>query len=107
MVSNSPTVIIKSCGVSPFCADILIQDISVITNSSEKPVIAYEKCGNAENHIKEVKYDMSFGHLLLQSFRADDRKRSQVVQGPFCRTGYALVTRWCGTLIADSRCDSR
>ncbi len=35
---------------------------------SEKVVIAYEKRGNAENYIKEAKYDMAVGLLLLQSF---------------------------------------
>lgn len=35
---------------------------------SEEVVISYEKCGNAENYIKETKYDMAVGHLLLKSF---------------------------------------
>ena len=39
---------------------------------SEKVVIAYEKRGNAENYIKEAKYDMAVGHLLLQSFWANE-----------------------------------
>jgi hypothetical protein len=46
-----------------------------VTNTemaSEKVVIAYEKRGNAENYIKEAKYDMAVGHLLLQSFWATD-----------------------------------
>ena len=38
---------------------------------SEKVVIAYEKGGNAENYIKEAKYDMAVGHFLLQSFWAN------------------------------------
>jgi uncharacterized protein (DUF1330 family) len=40
--------------------------------SSEKVVIAYEKRGNAENYIKEAKYDMAVGHLLLNSFWANE-----------------------------------
>jgi hypothetical protein len=32
---------------------------------SDKVVIAYKKRGNAENYIKEAKYDMAVGHLLL------------------------------------------
>jgi hypothetical protein len=28
----------------------------------------YEKRGSCENYIKEAKYDMAVGHLLLQSF---------------------------------------
>jgi len=28
----------------------------------------YQKRGNSKNYIKEVKYDMSFSHLLLKSF---------------------------------------
>ena len=39
-----------------------------VTNTemaSEKVVIAYEKRGNVENYIKEAKYDMAVGHLLL------------------------------------------
>ena len=48
-----------------------------VTNTempSEKVVIAYEKRGNAENYIKEAKYDMAVGHLLLQSFWANTLK---------------------------------
>ncbi|MDF1520733.1 MAG: IS1380 family transposase [Brevefilum sp.] len=40
--------------------------------SSEKVVIAYEKRGNAENYIKEAKYDMAVGRLLLKSFWANE-----------------------------------
>jgi len=46
-----------------------------VTNTempSENIVIAYEKRGNAENYIKEAKYDMAIGHLLLQSFWANE-----------------------------------
>jgi hypothetical protein len=46
-----------------------------VTNTemaSEKLVIAYEKRGNAESYIKEAKYDMAVGHLLLQSFWANE-----------------------------------
>ena len=35
-------------------------------------VIVYEKRGNAENYIKEAKYNMAIGHLLLQSFWANE-----------------------------------
>ncbi|HEL5147306.1 TPA: transposase, partial [Escherichia coli] len=35
-------------------------------------VIYYEKRGNAENYIKEAKYDMAVGHLLLKSFWANE-----------------------------------
>ena len=40
-----------------------------VTNTelpSEKVVISYEKRGNAENYIKEARYDMAVGHLLLK-----------------------------------------
>jgi hypothetical protein len=40
--------------------------------SSEKVVISYEKRGNAENYIKEAKYDLAVGHLLLKSFWANE-----------------------------------
>ena len=40
--------------------------------SSEEIVLFYEKRGNAENYIKEAKYDMAVGHLLLQSFWANE-----------------------------------
>jgi len=40
--------------------------------SSEKVIISYEKRGNAENYIKEAKYDMAVGHLLLKSFWANE-----------------------------------
>jgi len=40
--------------------------------SSEKVVISYEKRGNSENYIKEAKYDMAVGHLLLKSFWANE-----------------------------------
>ena len=39
---------------------------------SEEVVLFYEKRGNAENYIKEAKYDMAVGHLLLQSFWANE-----------------------------------
>jgi len=39
---------------------------------SEKDVISYEKRGNSENYIKEAKYDMAVGHLLLKSFWANE-----------------------------------
>jgi len=46
-----------------------------VTNTdleSESVVLSYEKHGNAENYIKEAKYDMSVGHLLLKSFWANE-----------------------------------
>ena len=46
-----------------------------VTNAallSEKVVISYEKRGNAENYIKEAKYDMAVRHLLLKSFWANE-----------------------------------
>ena len=46
-----------------------------VTNTelpSEKVVISYEKRGNCENYIKESKYDMAVGHLLLKSFWANE-----------------------------------
>lgn len=39
--------------------------------SSEEVVDFYEKRGNCENYIKEAKYDMAVGNLLLQSFWAN------------------------------------
>jgi len=55
-----------------------------VTNTelpSEKVVIPYEKRGNAENYIKEAKYDMAAGHLLLKSFWANTLKnRARVRQ---------------------------
>jgi len=35
-------------------------------------VISNEKRGNAENYIKETKYDMAVGHLLIKSFLANE-----------------------------------
>lgn len=46
-----------------------------VTNTdllSEKAVISYEKRGNCENYIKETKYDMAVGHLLLKRFWANE-----------------------------------
>jgi len=46
-----------------------------VTNTelpSEKVVVSYEKRGNSENYIKEAKYDMAVGHLLLKSFWANE-----------------------------------
>jgi len=40
--------------------------------SSEAVVVFYEKRGNCENYIKEARYDMAVGHLLLQSFWANE-----------------------------------
>jgi hypothetical protein len=46
-----------------------------VTNKTEllpeEVVEFYEKRGNCENYIKEAKYDMAVGHLLLQSFWAN------------------------------------
>jgi len=46
--------------------------VTNIELSSEKVVIAFEKRGNAENYIKEAKYDMAVGRLLLKSFWANE-----------------------------------
>ncbi len=46
-----------------------------VTNTDlpvEAVVAFYEKRGNAENYIKEAKYDMAVGHLLLRSFWANE-----------------------------------
>ena len=46
-----------------------------VTNTelfSVEVVEFYEKRGNCENYIKEAKYDMAVGHLLLQSFWANE-----------------------------------
>ena len=46
-----------------------------VTNTeqlSEEVVEFYEKRGNCENYIKEAKYDMAVGHLLLRSFWANE-----------------------------------
>ena len=40
--------------------------------SFEEVVLFYEKHGNCENYIKEAKYDMAVGHLLLKSFWANE-----------------------------------
>jgi hypothetical protein len=39
-----------------------------VEQSSGKVVEFYEKRGYCENYIKEAKYDIAVGHLLLQSF---------------------------------------
>jgi len=46
-----------------------------VTNTdlpAEAVVAFYEKRGNAENYIKEAKYDLAVGHLLLRSFWANE-----------------------------------
>jgi len=46
-----------------------------VTNTeppSEKVSISYEKCGNADNYIKEAKYDMVVGHHLPKMIWAID-----------------------------------
>jgi len=40
--------------------------------SSEEVVLFYEKRGNCENYIKESKYDMNVGNLILHSFWANE-----------------------------------
>lgn len=40
--------------------------------SGEETARGYEKSGNCENYIKEAKYDMSVGSLLLKSFWANE-----------------------------------
>ncbi|MEG3591391.1 transposase [Citrobacter youngae] len=51
---------------------VLVNRYTNTTLLSEKVVIYYEKRGNAENYIKEAKYDMAVGHLLLKSFWANE-----------------------------------
>ncbi len=46
--------------------------VTNIDLESESVVLSYEKRGNAENYIKEAKYDMSVGYLLLKSFWANE-----------------------------------
>lgn len=46
--------------------------VTNIDLESEAVVLSYEKRGNAENYIKEAKYDMSVGHLLFKSFWANE-----------------------------------
>ena len=50
---------------------------------SEKAVFSYEKLGNAENYIKEAKYDMAVGHLLLKSYWANTLKNRAGVKPYF------------------------
>jgi len=55
--------------------DLEYDNFFFVTNtdlSAEKVVITYEKRGNAENYIKEAKYDMAVGHILLKSFWANE-----------------------------------
>lgn len=40
--------------------------------SPEEVVELYQKRGNCENYIKEAKYDMAVGHLLLKSFWSNE-----------------------------------
>ena len=40
--------------------------------SPEEGVDFYQKRGNCENYIKEAKYDMAVGHLLLKSFWSNE-----------------------------------
>ena len=61
---------------------------------SEKVVIAYEKRGNAENYIKEAKYDMAVGHLLLQSFWANEAIYQLMI---LAYNLFLLFTCACGT----------
>lgn len=46
-----------------------------VTNTAlpaEAVVAFYKKRGNAENYIKEAKYDLAVGHLLIRSFWANE-----------------------------------
>lgn len=59
----------------PLFEDLKYKYFFFVTNTNlppEKVVIAYEKRGNAENYIKESKYDMAVGHILLKSFWANE-----------------------------------
>ena len=63
-----------------------------VTNTElppEKVVVAYEKRGNVENYIKEAKFDMAVGHLLLQSFWANTLKNRALVK-PFFTSARSL-----------------
>jgi len=58
-----------------------------VTNTelpSEKVVISYEKRGNSENYIKEAKYDMAVGHLLLKSFWANEAVFQMMMLSTIC-----------------------
>ncbi|MEJ9020915.1 transposase, partial [Klebsiella pneumoniae] len=71
MISLSPPTICNSALLEGSEYDYFF----FVTNTtllSEKVVIYYEKRGNAENYIKEAKYDMAVGHLLLKSFWANE-----------------------------------
>lgn len=46
--------------------------VTITQLPSEKVVISYEKRGNADNYIKDAKYGMAVGHLLLKSFWANE-----------------------------------
>jgi len=46
--------------------------VTYTEKSSDEVVEFYEKRGNCENYIKEAKYDMAVGHLLLQFFWANE-----------------------------------
>lgn len=62
-----------------------------VTNTdldSEAVVISYEKRGNAENYIKESKYDMPVGHLLLKSFWANEAVFQMMM--PFIQSVFTL-----------------
>jgi hypothetical protein len=47
-------------------------------------VISYEKCGNAENYIREAKYDMGFGasfaEIVLGKYPKEQGTREAVFQ---------------------------
>jgi len=46
--------------------------VTNLDRSPEEVVALYDQRGRCENYIKEAKYDMAVGHLLLQSFWANE-----------------------------------
>ncbi len=68
-----------------------------VTNKTEllpeEGVEFYEKRGNCENYIKEARYDMEVGHLLLQSFWANEAIFQIMMLTSACYSRYQVV-RW-------------
>jgi hypothetical protein len=64
--------------------------------SSVEVVEFYEKRGNCENYIKEAKYDMAVGHLLLQSFWSSQYPLGIIRSAGMCTSLFFLISGWIG-----------
>ncbi len=78
----------------------ILQLFDQYRTTSEKVVIAYEIRSNAEKYIKKAKYDMTVGHLLLQSIWANEAIFQLIMLAKICFVNHDGLCKWNEILIA-------